>query len=140
MVTVGRDGSLPHAPLTIGLPPDSWTEGVPEKARIVFSASFTPSAIAACEFFRQATVYLSGLFQLDGFRFDSTETIVNGGHYTDSTPYVIAKGPDGNYEFGAGKGWEFLGMLRTALRRAADAAGKGWPYLAGENSPENPPQ
>jgi hypothetical protein len=47
MVTVGRDGSLPHAPLTIGLPPDSWTEGVPEKARIVFSASFTPSAIAA---------------------------------------------------------------------------------------------
>src|ERR1039458_5198970 len=94
---------------------------------------------AACEFFRQATVYLSGLFQLDGFRFDSTETIVNGGHYTDSTPYVIAKGPDGNYEFGAGKGWEFLGMLRTALRRAADAAGKRWPYLVGENSPENPP-
>ena len=94
---------------------------------------------AACEFFRQATVYLFSLFQLDGFRFDSTETIVNGGHYTDSTPYVIAKGPDGNYEFGAGKGWEFLGMLRTALRRAADAAGKGWPYLVGENSPENPP-
>jgi 1,4-alpha-glucan branching enzyme len=93
---------------------------------------------AACEFFRQATVYLFSLFQLDGFRFDSTETIVNGGHYTDSTPYVIAKGPDGNYEFGAGKGWEFLGMLRTALRRAADAAGKGWPYLVGENSPENP--
>ena len=94
---------------------------------------------AACEFFRQATVYLFSLFQLDGFRFDSTETIVNGGHLTDSTPYVIAKGPDGNYEFGAGQGWEFLGMLRTALRRAAGAAGKGWPYLVGENSPENPP-
>jgi 1,4-alpha-glucan branching enzyme len=92
---------------------------------------------ACCEFFRQATVYLWSLFQLDGFRFDSTETIVNGGHLTDSTPYVIAKGPDGNYEFGAGKGWEFLGMLRTALRRAADASGKGWPCLVGENSPEN---
>jgi len=94
---------------------------------------------AACEFFRQATVYLFSLFQLDGFRFDSTETIVNGGHSTDSTPYVIAQGPDGKYEFGAGKGWEFLDMLRTALRRAADAAGNGWPYLVGENSPENPP-
>ena len=94
---------------------------------------------AACEFFRQATIYLFSLFQIDGFRFDSTETIVNGGHYTDSTPYVIAKGPDGNYEFGAGKGWEFLGMLRAALRRAADASGKGWPCLVGENSPENPP-
>lgn len=94
---------------------------------------------AACEFFRQATVYLFSLFQLDGFRFDSTETIVNGGHYTDSTPYVIARGADGNYEFGAGKGWEFLGMLRTALRRAADATEKGWPYLVGENSPENGP-
>jgi 1,4-alpha-glucan branching enzyme len=94
---------------------------------------------SACEFFRQATVYLFSLFQLDGFRFDSSETIVNGGHYTDSTPYVIAKGPDGNYQFGAGKGWEFLGMLRTALRRAADATGQRWPYLVGENSPENPP-
>jgi 1,4-alpha-glucan branching enzyme len=94
---------------------------------------------AACEFFRQATVYLFSLFQLDGFRFDSTETIVNGGHQTDSTQYVIAKGPDGNYEFGAGKGWEFLGMLRTAARRAADAVGKGWPWLVGENAPENQP-
>ncbi len=94
---------------------------------------------AACEFFRQATVYLWSVFRLDGFRFDSTETIVNGGHYTDTTPYVIAKGPDGNYQFGAGKGWEFLGLLRTALRRAADASGMGWPYLVGENDPENPP-
>jgi 1,4-alpha-glucan branching enzyme len=94
---------------------------------------------AACEYFRQATVYLFSLFQLDGFRFDSTETIVNGDHLTDSTPYVIAKGPDGKYEFGAGKGWEFLGMLRTALRRAADAVGNGWPYLVGENAPENVP-
>jgi 1,4-alpha-glucan branching enzyme len=94
---------------------------------------------AACEFFRQATVYLWSFFQLDGFRFDSTETIVNGGHYTDSTPYVIANGPDGNYEFGAGKGWEFLGMLSAALRRAADASERVWPYLVGENAPENPP-
>ncbi len=94
---------------------------------------------AACEFFRQATVYLFSLFQLDGFRFDSSETIINGGHYTDSAPYVIAREPDGNFEFGAGKGWEFLDMLRTALRRAADAAGKGWPCLVGENSPENSP-
>jgi 1,4-alpha-glucan branching enzyme len=94
---------------------------------------------AACEYFRQATVYLFSLFQLDGFRFDSTETIINGDHYTNSTPYVIAQGADGKYEFGAGKGWEFLGMLRSALRRAADGAGKGWPYLVGENAPENPP-
>lgn len=94
---------------------------------------------AACEFFRQATVYLWSVFELDGFRLDSTETIVNGDHYTSSTPYVIAQGPDGKYEFGAGKGWEFLGMLRTALRRAANASGKLWPYLVGENSPENPP-
>jgi 1,4-alpha-glucan branching enzyme len=94
---------------------------------------------AACEFFRQATIYLFSLFQIDGFRFDSSETIVNGGHRTDSTPYVIAQGPDGNYEFGAGKGWEFLSMLRAALRRAADASGKGWPYLVGENAPENLP-
>ena len=94
---------------------------------------------AACEYFRQATVYLFSLFQLDGFRFDSTETIINGDHYTNSTPYVIAQGPGGNYEFGAGKGWEFLGLLRSALRRAADGAGKGWPCLVGENAPENPP-
>jgi 1,4-alpha-glucan branching enzyme len=95
---------------------------------------------AACEYFRQATVYLFSRFQLDGFRFDSTETIINGGHWTPaSTPYVIAKGADGSYEYGAGKGWEFLGMLRAALRRAADSAGNGWPYLVGENSPENVP-
>lgn len=52
---------------------------------------------------------------------------------------MIAQGPEGSYEFGAGKGWEFLGMLRTALRRAADASGNRWPCLVGENSPENPP-
>jgi len=93
---------------------------------------------AACEFFRQTTVYLWKYFRLDGFRFDSTETIVNGGTIVGSTQYVIAMGPDGNYLIGAGKGWEFLGMLHTALRRAADATGQGWPYLVGENSPENP--
>jgi 1,4-alpha-glucan branching enzyme len=94
---------------------------------------------AACEFFRQATVYLWNYFQLDGFRFDSTETIVNGGTIVGITQYVIATGPDGNYLLGAGKGWEFLGMLRTALRKSANATGKGWPYLVGENDPENPP-
>jgi 1,4-alpha-glucan branching enzyme len=94
---------------------------------------------AACEFFRQATVHLWNFFRLDGFRFDSTETIINGGTVVASTPYVIATGPDGNYLLGAGEGWEFLGMLHSALHRAADAAGRGWPYLVGENDPENPP-
>ncbi len=94
---------------------------------------------AACEFFRQATVYLWQTFQLDSLRFDSTETIINGGRSdASSTPYVIAKGADGNYEIGAGKGWEFLALLRTALRQAAVALGRGWPYLVGENDPENP--
>jgi 1,4-alpha-glucan branching enzyme len=94
---------------------------------------------AACEFFRQATVYLWKVLRLDGFRFDSTETIINGDHYVDSTPYVIARDRSGTYKFGAGKGWEFLGILKTALRRAADAEGMGWPYLVGENDPENVP-
>lgn len=94
---------------------------------------------AACEFFRQATVYLWQTFQIDSFRFDSTETIINGGRPdASSTPYVLAKGPDGNFLIGAGKGWEFLGMLRSALHRTADATGRGWPFLAGENDPENP--
>ena len=39
---------------------------------------------AACEFFRQALVYQWSAFCLDGFRFDSTETIVNG--HRDDTP------------------------------------------------------
>jgi 1,4-alpha-glucan branching enzyme len=93
---------------------------------------------ACCEFFRQATVYLWKYFRLDGLRFDSTETIVNGGVKVDSTRFVIATGPDGNYLLGNGKGWEFLDLLRTALRRAADASRQGWPYLVGENDPENP--
>jgi 1,4-alpha-glucan branching enzyme len=93
---------------------------------------------AACEFFRQALVYLWNVFRLDGFRFDSTETIVNG--HRDDTPsaaYILARGPDGKLMVGEGRGWEFLGLLRTALRRAADAVGQKWPYLTGENDPEN---
>ncbi|MBV9611560.1 MAG: hypothetical protein JO091_03770, partial [Acidobacteriaceae bacterium] len=93
---------------------------------------------AACEFFRQALVYLWSAFRLDGFRFDSTETIING-HRADtpSAPYILARGPDGKLKTGEGRGWEFLGLLRTALRRAADATGHKWPYLTGENDPEN---
>jgi 1,4-alpha-glucan branching enzyme len=93
---------------------------------------------AAVEFFRQALVYLWSNFHLDGFRFDSTETIVNGHRAdTSSAPYILARGPDGNLRTGAGKGWEFLGALRRALRMAADAVGQPWPYLVGENDPEN---
>ena len=94
---------------------------------------------AAMEHFRQATVYFADVFAVDGYRFDSTETMVNSDHWTDSTPYVIGQGPDGEYLFGSGHGWEFLGYLRTAVRRAADAIGRGWPYLCGENEPNNWP-
>src|SRR5260370_35482420 len=93
---------------------------------------------AAVELFRQALVYLWRVFRLDGFRFDSTETIVNG-HRADtpSAPFILARGPDGKLKTGEGRGWEFLDMLRNALRRAADATGRKWPYLTGENDPEN---
>ncbi len=64
------------------------------------------------EFFRQATVYLWRTFGLDGFRFDSTTTIVQN------------------------QGWNFLGALRSAVRAAASAEGRGWPYLVGENDPK----
>lgn len=93
---------------------------------------------AAIEFFRQALVDLWSNFRLDGFRFDSTETIINGHRAdTSSAPYILARGPDGKLRTGAGKGWEFLGALRGALRMAADAVGRPWPYLVGENDPEN---
>jgi len=68
------------------------------------------------EYFRQASVYLFRTFGLDGYRFDDTQTIV-------------AK---------CVGGWEFLGAIRTALRKAADAEGRAWPYLVAENSATNP--
>jgi 1,4-alpha-glucan branching enzyme len=67
------------------------------------------------EFFRQATIYLWRTFGLEGFRFDDTKTII--------TQCV--------------GGWDFLGMLRWALRTAASAEGQSWPYCVAENS-DNP--
>ena len=64
------------------------------------------------EFLRQATVYLWRTFALDGFRLDSTKTIVENG------------------------GWDFLGSLRGAVRTAAGAEGRAWPYFIGENDPK----
>jgi 1,4-alpha-glucan branching enzyme len=79
------------------------------------------------EFFRQAMVYLWQTFQVDGFRFDSTEAIVNGQWQKAG---VIRKP-------GSGGGWEFLGFLRQAVRQAANVTGRRWPYFVGENDPNN---
>jgi 1,4-alpha-glucan branching enzyme len=68
------------------------------------------------EYFRQASVYLFRTFNLDGFRFDDTKTIV-----------TQCQG-----------GWEFLGMIRSSLRAAATAEGRAWPYCVAENSATNP--
>ena len=68
------------------------------------------------EYFRQASVYLFRTFNLDGFRFDDTQTIV-----------TKCQG-----------GWEFLGMIRSSLRAAATAEGRSWPYCVAENSATNP--
>src|SRR6202158_5058380 len=68
------------------------------------------------EYFRQASVYLFQTFNLDGFRFDDTQTIV-----------TKCQG-----------GWEFLGMIRSSLRAAASAEGRAWPYCVAENSATNP--
>ena len=68
------------------------------------------------EYFRQASVYLFRTFDLDGFRFDDTQTIV-----------TKCEG-----------GWEFLGMIRSALRAAASAEGRAWPYCVAENSATSP--
>jgi 1,4-alpha-glucan branching enzyme len=38
---------------------------------------------------------------------------------------------------GSGGGWELLGYLRSAVRRAADATRPGWPYFVGENDPND---
>ena len=68
------------------------------------------------EYFRQASVYLFRTFNLDGFRFDDTQTIV-----------TKCQG-----------GWEFLGMIRSSLRAAASAEGRHWPYCVAENSATSP--
>jgi 1,4-alpha-glucan branching enzyme len=68
------------------------------------------------EYFRQASVYLFRTFNLDGFRFDDTQTIV--------TECV--------------GGWEFLGMIRSSLRAAASAEGRAWPFCVAENSATSP--
>jgi 1,4-alpha-glucan branching enzyme len=70
----------------------------------------------AGEYFRQASMYLFRTFNLDGFRFDDTQTIV-----------TRCQG-----------GWEFLGMIRSALRAAATAEGRAWPYCVAENSATSP--
>ncbi len=79
------------------------------------------------EYFRQVMVYLWSAFRIDGFRFDCTEAIVNGQWPKDG---VIREG-------GSGGGWEFLQMLRDAVRRAADATEQPWPICVGENNPCN---
>lgn len=68
------------------------------------------------EYFRQASVYLFRTFNLDGFRFDDTRTIV-----------TACQG-----------GWDFLGMIRSSLRAAASAEGLSWPYCVAENSATSP--
>jgi 1,4-alpha-glucan branching enzyme len=68
------------------------------------------------EHLRQATIYLWRTFGLDGFRFDDTKTIV-----------TQCQG-----------GWEFLSAIRGALRTAADAEGKPWPYCVAENFATSP--
>lgn len=70
----------------------------------------------AGEYFRQLSIYLFRTFNLDGFRFDDTKTIINR-----------CEG-----------GWPFLGMIRNALRTAASAEGKAWPYCVAENSGTQP--
>ena len=61
------------------------------------------------EFFRQAIVYTWRTFGLDGFRFDDTKTILNN------------------------NGWDFLSKVHGAVRGAADAEGRHWPYCVAEN-------
>src|SRR5581483_1279945 len=64
------------------------------------------------EFLRQGTVYLWRTFGLDGFRFDDTALIIT------ESPY----------------GWQFLQIIRSALRAAASAEGRAWPYCVAENA------
>src|SRR5271154_739040 len=66
--------------------------------------------------FPPAVGYLFRTFNLDGFRFDDTQTIV-----ADCVG-----------------GWQFLGAIRAALRTAATADGRAWPYCVAENSGGTP--
>jgi 1,4-alpha-glucan branching enzyme len=68
------------------------------------------------EFLRQATIHLWRTFGLDGFRFDDTQTIATK----------------------CAGGWEFLSMIRSAIRKAAAAEGRSWLYCVAENSVTNP--
>ena len=70
------------------------------------------------EFLRQAIVYHFRTFGLDGFRFDDTKTILKN-------PGLRNAG-----------GWDFLRIMRDAVRMAADAEGKRWPYCVAENDLE----
>lgn len=87
------------------------------------------------EFFRQAFVDQWLVYHLDGFRFDCTKAIVDGQHPWGG----VIKYRDGQWQTGSGGGWEFLSHLRTAVRKAANATGQPWPYLVGENDPNNWP-
>jgi 1,4-alpha-glucan branching enzyme len=110
---------LEQSPLQ-ALAGDVYTDGETE-----WGAQVNYDHPAAMEFFRQATVYLWDTFGLDGFRFDSTQAIVNGQRQMAG----VIKTP------GSGGGWEFLNFLREALRGAADATGRRWPYCVGEHDP-----
>jgi 1,4-alpha-glucan branching enzyme len=110
-----------HCPLE-GLAPDVYVDGVTAWGNMV---NFDNPI--CMQFFRQAFVYLWNTFRLDAFRFDCTLAIING-QYT--WPGVVLTP-------GSGGGWNFLNYLRSAVRRAADVTGRLWPFLDGENDPNN---
>lgn len=87
------------------------------------------------EFFRQAFLFQWLFYCLDGFRFDCTRAIVDGQHGLDQ----VIKYRDGRWQTGSGGGWDFLKELRLAVRTAATAIGRHWPYLVAENDPNNWP-
>lgn len=72
------------------------------------------------EFFRQTLVYQWFVYHLDGFRFDCTKAIVDGQHPWGG----VIKYKDGQWQTGSGGGWEFLDVLRKAIRKAARAIGQ----------------
>ncbi|AUD04337.1 alpha-amylase family glycosyl hydrolase [Spirosoma pollinicola] len=57
-------------------------------------------------FFRTNLIYLAETFRIDGFRFDHTDTIING-HKQQG--YINVPG--------SGGGWEFLNDMRQALKK-----------------------
>lgn len=60
-------------------------------------------------FFRTNLLYLARTFRIDGFRFDHTDTIING-----HKPQGFINSP------GSGGGWEFLLDMRQALKSVDD--------------------